>query len=82
MLPAIGAFGNLEAMFRGVVMLFLLFIVLLAGLGAYRVSLAVSAALCKRGSGWSWTAGILSFVVSFVAFFVGMVTVFGMFFGR
>lgn len=67
---------------EGLIILFLICTVLLAGIAAFRIAMAVSASLCKRGSGWSWAAGILTFCFCFASFFIGMAMVFGMFFGR
>lgn len=67
---------------EGIVIALLVFTVLLAGVGAFRISRSAYASLSKRGSGWAWVAGTLSFIFSFAVFFVGMALVLGMFFGR
>ena len=55
----------------------------LAGFSAYRVSRSVRiAASVKFGSKGGWTCSIVAFIVSFAVFTVGMVMVFGVFFGR
>lgn len=67
---------------EAVIVLFLVFTVLLSGIGAFRISRSAYASLSKRGSGWAWIVGTLSFIFSFAVFFVGMALVFGMVFGR